>query len=642
MTTYAVKLSGGYWRVQTGAETLPLRMAGRPVAEFATGWTAKFVFAGFAPIYLLELARGDGDAATWYLDATMNRLGGELEELSADTRSLLARKYLEVIGAPWRSLMVSPEPAWPAAVHGLAEVNSRTLYGLDKLARSGGGTDISWHDASAADNAALLIENGDAAPVQVSPQHLKSLLSVDVQRNYIAALRTRELSWPSPITGKPVTRVHGLYIDNMIILYRCVDEDARLVFYVCCAGHDLQTVGVLFPTAYRAYYLTGMQRHVAESVCTNLMPRIMLYLTRSGRLLPDYFARRLDGFATPLWGGAAFHVGHHLWNELSGLMSVVSSVPSVDYPWVIVLGKPGDGEAYGAVDALFPELSRSVIRGIEEDASMVEFCCDRGVQIIRITGSYVSKSLRDRINALVRVARGLDDERALARRLKEEKVPIVVLGLRVENRTVADPEAFCTRVIEHLQERFARVAVIIDGHNSRPLERGTESYPSFTESRAAEPPIEVERRIARSLQAAFDGSNVTIVNNIGGTMNASLFWLDQAEFFIAPWGAGLAKYRWAANKPGVVVSSRWVLENKGDLHIYDDKKYMEEPSAICFIDSKNVFDFADEPVLVQVFQPHHPMYFNFKVNMNALYKDIDQIIDGSGAVASREGELAAS
>ncbi len=439
MTTYAVKHSGGYWRVQTGAETLPLRMAGRPVAEFATGWTARFVYAGFAPIYLLELARDDGDAATWYLDATMNRLGGELKELSADTRSLLAQKYLEVIGAPWRSLMVSPEPAWPATVDGLADVNSRTLYGLDKLARSGGGTDISWHDASAADSAALLIENGDAAPVQVSPQHLKSLLSVDVQRNYLAALRARELSWPSPITGKPATRVHGLYIDNMITLYRCVDEDARLVFYVCCAGHDLQTVGVLFPTAYRAYYLTGIQRHLAESVCTNLMPRIMLYLTRSGRLLPDYFTRRLDGFATPLWGGAAFHVGHHLWNELSGLMSVVSSVPSVDYPWVIVLGKPGDGEAYGAVDALFPELSRSVIRGIEEDAGMVEFCCERGVQIIRITGSYVSKSLRDRINVLVRGARSLNDERALARRLKEEKVPIVVLGLRVENRTSRRP-----------------------------------------------------------------------------------------------------------------------------------------------------------------------------------------------------------
>ena len=405
-------------------------------------------------------------------------------------------------------------------------------------------------------------------------------------------------------------------------------------WYVCCAGHDLQTVGVLFPSVHRVFYLTGMQRHLAQSVCTNLMPRIMLYLTRSGRLLADYFARRLDGFATPLWGGGAFHVGHHLWNELSGLMAVVNSVPANAYPWVIVQGQRGDGEAYGEVGAIFPELAQSVVRGLESDADMVEFCCQRGVQIIRTTSSYVSKSLRDRINTLVRASRGLDDERALARRLKADSVPIVVLGLRVENRTVADPEAFCTRVVEHLQERLGRVAVVLDGHNSRTRERGAESYPSFTEGRAATPPIEVERRIARSLQAAFSGDDVIIIDNIGGTMNASLFWLDQCDFFIAPWGAGLAKYRWAANKPGVVVSSKWVLENKGDLHIYDDTKYMEEPAEIRFIDSEHVFDFADEPVLVQVFEPHHPMYFNFKLNMKALYRDIDKIIDASGVDVS--------
>jgi hypothetical protein len=342
MAIFEVEHSGGYWQVRAGAEILPLRMAGQPVAALVAGWRPKFVYTGFAPIYLLELVHDNGDKATWFLDAAMNRLGGELEELSAETQSLLLQKYLDVTRAPLRSLMVSLKPAWPAAIDGLPDVNARTVYGLDKMAGSGDQRDLSWHDAGTADSTALNIENGGTS-VQLSPQYLKSLLSIDVQENFLAALKAKELSWPSPITGKPVTRVHSLYIDNMIILYRCVDEEARLVFYVCCAGHDLQTVGVLFPSAHRAFYLTGMQRHLAESVCTNLMPRITLYLTRSGRLLPDYFARRLNGFATPLWGGGAFHVGHHLWNELSGLMAVVNSVPPGAYPWVIDQGKPGDG-----------------------------------------------------------------------------------------------------------------------------------------------------------------------------------------------------------------------------------------------------------------------------------------------------------
>jgi hypothetical protein len=650
MTIYKVELSDGYWQVDTDTGRVPLRNGGQPVATFAKGWTGRFVYTGFAPVYLFELARDDGNLATWYLNENMDRIGGELPELSAEIRAFLAQKYLELIEAPWQSLLASPEPVWPAAIEGLSDINHRTMHGLDQMARSGGGKEITWHDVATLESEPLVIDNG-GAPVQVSAEHLKSLLSIELQQNFIAALKSKQLSWLSPVTGKPVTRVHSLYIDNMILLYRCIDDDSGLVFYVCCAGHHMKTIGVLFPTLHRAFYLTAVQRHFAETVCQNMVARITHYLSQSGRLLPGYFARPLKGFATPLWGGAAFHVGHHLWNELAGLMTMVGSVPPADYPPVIVQGKRGDGEAYGAIEALFPELSKLVIRGIEHDAAMVEFCCEYGLQIIRVTGNYVSKALRERIMALARAARGLDEERALASRLKTDNVPIVVLGLRVENRTVADPEAFCLRVVEYLKERFGRVAVVVDGHNSRPPEHGGESYPSFTESRAARPPIEVEKHIARSLQEAFRGGDVTIVDNIGGSMSASLFWLDQCDFFVAPWGAGLAKYRWAANKPGVVVSSKWVLENKGDLHIYDDPKYMEDPADIRFIGSEHVFDFAEEPVLVQVFHPHHPMYYNFKLNMRALYKDIDDISDqvvksvdqvgksGADSVSSSSAEL---
>jgi hypothetical protein len=172
--------------------------------------------------------------------------------------------------------------------------------------------------------------------------------------------------------------------------------------------------------------------------------------------------------------------------------------------------------------------------------------------------------------------------------------------------------------------------VVVDGHNARRGDGQAESYPSFTESRAARSPTEVEAQIAKSLQATFADTPVTIIDNINGSMSASLFWLDHAVFFVSPWGAGLAKYRWVANKPGVVVSSKWVLDNKGDLHIYDDTKYMESPTPVRFLESRHVFDFQDEPVLIQVFQPHHPMYYNFKLNMRALYKEINAVIEAAG------------
>jgi hypothetical protein len=76
-----------------------------------------------------------------------------------------------------------------------------------------------------------------------------------------------------------------------------------------------------------------------------------------------------------------------------------------------------------------------------------------------------------------------------------------------------------------------------------------------------------------------------------------LFWSRHARYFVAIWGAGLAKYRWLTNRPGLVVSSRWNLLHREDLHIYDSADYMEDPAPIEFIDAGLVHDMPDAPIL---------------------------------------------
>ncbi len=640
MTLLAVEYHSGHWHIRTEPTVLaPIRMGGSPVAAFNAGWRPKFVYVGFAPVYLLELEHENGSLSTWFLDEHFNRIGGELQELTEEVKSQLVGKYVKAIEAPWQSLMVPREPVWPSIVEGFSDVNGRTLAAIDRLARAGREDDVTWHDISSGDTAALTIQNPDTAiSWQISADRLATILSMSLQKNLLVALQTRQLSWPSPLTERLVTTVHSVYVDNMTILYRCVDEESQLVFYVCCAGHHMEIVGVLFPTVCRAFYLTPMQRHLADFLCKGMKSRLTQYLLRSGKMLPGYFRQQLRSFANPLWGGGAFHIGHHLWNELSGLLSVVEGVSASCLPNVIIPGQTGEGEAYGRVDLLFPELAPFVIRGIETDAKVNEFCIAKRIQVIRVTDTYVAGPLRKRILDLMRLGTDLVEERRLAKVFQDDGVPVVVLGLRVENRTVMDLEIFCTRVIEYLAQKLGRLAVVVDGHNSRLVEGRTEDYPSFVESRATRAPAEVEKGIAQSLQTTFSGSDVTIVDNISRPMRASLFWVDQSKFFISPWGAGLAKYRWVGNKPGVIVSNRWVLENKGDLHIYDDMKYMESPSNVKFIRSEHVFDFEDAPVLVQVFEPHHPMYFNFKVNMRGLYEEIDNVIEEIPDLVMRRGE----
>ncbi len=639
MTVYQLENDGGFIAARFAADRLmPIRLAGQPVAAFGPGWHGKHVYAGFAPVYLLELRHDNGDEATWYLDATMNRTGGELHELTAETRVLIARRYAELSGSHWEALLASPSPAWPAGAGDVATINdgvlnARTLKGIAHLPCAATDDQVEWVGiADIQFGGSVLVREG-GTDRHISVDHLRTILSGDLQENFLGALDAGTLSFPSPVTGRPTTRVHALYIDHMLLLYRCVDEEHSFVFYIVAAGHHLQTVGVLLPTLNQAFYFTPAQQHFAQTVCQHLRPRVSAYLRRAADFLPAYFASQLSGFVAPLWG-AEFHIGHHLWNELSGLSCAVATVATRSLPHIAVLGRPGEGEAYGEVGQIFPELAPLVIRGMPGDAEFLRLCFEAKLQVLRITGDHVSANLRDRIMAQARTAGGFDADRHELARLRQERTPIVVLGLRVENRTVAEFELFAQRVAEHLQHRLGRVAIVLDGHNSRG-DGNAGSYPSFTEARATMPPVEVEMHIARVLHQQFAGSGVTIIDNIGRPMSAGLFWIAEADFFISPWGAGLAKYRWVCNKPGVILSSRWVLTEKGDLHIYDRERYMTAPTPVKFIDPEDVFDIADEPVLVQVFEPHHPMYYNFKVSMNRLYRLIDALIaESSLAVAA--------
>ncbi len=74
----------------------PIRFAGMPVRAFAPGWSPQFVYDGFFPIRLMELRHEDGQKSTWYLDAELNRIAGEVHELSNEIQWLLGNRYRDL------------------------------------------------------------------------------------------------------------------------------------------------------------------------------------------------------------------------------------------------------------------------------------------------------------------------------------------------------------------------------------------------------------------------------------------------------------------------------------------------------------------------------------------------------------------
>ncbi len=623
MAILPVELHEGLYQVRFADRLVPLCNGGAPVAALAPGWHADFVVTGLAPIHLLELHHDDGQRSTWFLDERLDRVGGELEELSPQHRALLAAAHAPFAGDVWSSLLVDPIP--PLSGEGgdaeLQRLNPRTRQALQTLGGAASPeivwssiADIPFGDVVACDGGRSLI-----------PEHLRALLGFPLQDQLLAGMAAGGLCFPSPVTGRPTWHVHSIYVDPMVVLYRCVDTDNGLVFCIVAAGHHCEIVGVLIPLLRRAFTFSHVQKHFADTICQGLAARIDGALRRSEPVLRPYLQAPTKGFAAFLWGNG-FHIGHHLWNELTGLERLVGALPTEALPQIVVQGDPGAGEAYGAIEALFPELASQVRRGVRNDDELLAFALPQRLQLVHVTGEHVSAALRHRIMAHARGQAALVNDRATIHGLTQAGVPIVVLGLRVENRTLADFPAFATRVIEHLLARLGRVVVVLDGHNGRADGLAGGNYPSFSESRAASPPEEVEAEIARTLAATFAGTGAQIVDLVGRPIAAGLLWLEAAAFFVAPWGAGLAKYRWVANKPGLILSSRWVLTNKGDLHIYDDARTMEAPTPVLFIEPQDVFDLGDEPVLVQVFEPHHPMYYNFLPSMNRVYGLIDRLV----------------
>jgi hypothetical protein len=111
--------------------------------------------------------------------------------------------------------------------------------------------------------------------------------------------------------------------------------------------------------------------------------------------------------------------------------------------------------------------------------------------------------------------------------------------------------------------------------------------------------------------------SVRFVSTVGSPLATSIYWILQSQFFIAPWGAALAKYRWVCNKPGFVVTNRFNISGPtGDLGIYHEPEFMENPSPMKIIPLDGVLEVPGSS----------GFYANFSIDPAALSVGLDWLI----------------
>ncbi len=602
------------------ARTAPLlRAPGETFRSFVPGWSPQLLYAGLAPFLVLEFSGPDGTRAAWLLDGELCRLGDRLGDLTPAQAEALRRQSGPLLRRMMVDILLRPMPVLSREAQAYVRVHDVLRI---EIAESCG-------DAVLPVPRAVLVADiaqrtpfagpfGDA-PVLLERTHLQAGLAAAFEDRVVAATRDGMLSWPSPVDGRPLRCQGCIYFDDFRFAYRFADLTAGLTFYVVATDHYCKPLGIYIPHLDLLVVRDARCRHLLEVYFPPDLARWFInQATRNGSLLVPYWVRGARRMASVMRGQPGTHLGHQLWNELSGMEYLLTSAQGEQIPEWIVPGARRGIELWGAIDALFPELRRRVRRDLDHGGDVFPYLYREGVCAVRVTRERVSAELRRRLQRLTRMDPVYAEVLRLAELSRARAAPVIVLGLRVENRTLVDLPGFFGAVIRMVAATWPGATLVVDGHNAReatgPAPPGaTAVIQSHGESLARRSPLEAEREIAGALRLACADLDVTLLDTLGEGIPSSLAWAMQCDCFLSIWGASLAKFRWVCNKPGLVVSSRANLMNRDDLHIYDSPQYMEAPSTLLFADPAGVVDDPEAPRLVPV-SPGNPFFNNFRVD----------------------------
>lgn len=622
MKQFEVKFFSGAYHLCSETGCYTITNDGLPVEYFHDGWRAVRVFSDFDPIYILTLLHTSGREAFWFLGQAGEFLGNSLEQLTGhhaqsffdladpalrDLYSFFGNLGGSDLGQPARSVLELPlelrldlrasfAARWKLPL-GCLNYSSMDDFANQQINIRGVGTDL-------------------------LTASVEKILYSDFFDNMARAVKSGSLEFPSIIDSATLRTSQSICLDDFTVVYVLREKFLKFSFYVVVSLHKCATVGVYIPCA-NTYIGSKVSRDILKDIYGLELPVILFnHLLEWGSLLLDYIEKKHDNEFIISYREQ--HIGHHLWNELSGIEDLSSMVADVDLPQVIVLNAKGS-EMYGNIDDLFVNFSGKVDRTIGDHRGLISKCYDEGCCVIRPTKSYVSSSLRKKILKLAIDSHAYAEIFQLIGRLTSPRPIFVLFGLRTENRTFEDVSSFFRNVMSALKQEIAELVVVIDGHNSSGHEN--QKYQSFGEQNDSDLVSTAENVVAEDLIAFGNTIGVHVINNIGKSVQSSIIWTEKCEFFVSPWGAGLAKYRWVCNKFGLVVTSSWNMTYRADLHIYDSSVFMESPSHVIFIDPVHIEDLPESP---QILPFPGEKFYNFRVNEEAVGPYVRQICNFVG------------
>ena len=622
MNELNVQYVNGAWHLGHGDDLRPICQDRVPVAAFSAGWRPRSAVAVSDSLIVLALRDEDGKQAAWFLDRNYEFRTNTAAELPEDARLHLSGIGLQVMAQVAMALITGKSDGTPRSK---AEARVASTLGSDAGLKTAilnaivPKTDsVVLEDATATQRPDALQTLAEIFGRPANPQALKDFFRQDLLRIQTAAALSGVVEMPSPITGATARCDAAWCIELAAVAFRFATPDPADTFIAVCANFQLTLFGVYFPR--RSLFLYVNDRGLNET------HRVLRSPPEQG--LWDHVIQYADDLSErpaelkPTLLCFYDHLGHHLWNELVGIRETLAVAGAERMPPILVIA-PDATEMYGRIGEIFPEV-RGMVTRLTNGHKMVRHVYATGLLPLRPSGIRVTRDLAARISALAEHKYLLGLPQRMLDGLRGQDYRVVILGLRVENRTVVEFPAFCEQLIAILQQELGKVVVIVDGQNCS--ESGFRYRVTFQDA-AAESLFDIETRIARRLSDRFAGHpDVVILSTIGLPVGASIALGNKADFFVTPWGAGLAKYRWISNLPGLALAGPSCVRHQ-PVHLYDDPYFIEDPAPMYFMDPKDVEDASDDPRLIT---PGAIDRVNIRVDMDAMRARIRDMVADLG------------
>lgn len=559
------------------------------------GWVATSVFLVSDDLSIMELKNGP-ERASWILDGDFKPLGDARDVVPHEIFRKHRERFAPLLLAIRESVLSNN-----TALNQSAELDN--FFRLCQQTRA----TLGEHCLTTVPTKIITIAS---RKIRELP-HLERTLQTTLVEGFRAGADRKCLCFIDPETGGEV------FVHKSIPLTRSrfalpFTSSIGKSYFLCAVDHvHLGKILGLYDVAANTLYVTSQAESLSKETFPNVVYDINVVAAELGDVLVPYLHSGKTQFATYLRPSAANHMGHQLWNELSGLQSILKACKQCHLPHVIVPEASDGTEMFGPVEEIFPEFDGKVHRYFEK-GDFRRRALEDGFTLLRFSDEYVSHELRTRLSVRAVSGTHVDADKAKYEIFSKRGAPIFLLGLRVENRTLVDLHKFCDDFLQLCIECYPGCAIVVDGHNSR--NAYGEMIHSHGQWAAKRAPVTVEKEIVASLRDKSKNSTVSIIDNIGRPVDYSIFWSLKSDAFVTIWGAGLAKYRWIANLPGLVITSRWNIENRPDLHIYSASQYLEKPEAMEFINPALVEDdLTSEPLMKFATDQSQESYANFRI-----------------------------